>query len=837
MEIQHSQNLQTLDPLETLKNISGYDDARKKKADFRLGFFSSREIKLNKSGQVVVAPHSFFGHLLGWLVPYRGAATGKDYQQQNKLKKAIQNMLPEELSQDREVKYVISQVFSKAPQHAITQQDLRKIIDIAEKRKKAFQKTEKKAALPLREVSSETTKVLPFVREVNSGHENSLSILSSSPVDNKEMAIKEALTLIETSTALLKKQTFDPKEVLTLRNDITKQRKAIEAVTNKINFQHDDSDKWEEEKATSFDDQDSYLSQEILQQLEEERDHLIMRENMLSQYLEGDPFNDKNVLYPQRIYAEAAKVIFEANINSVPQNQQKGLSDKFYLWYHGEITPYQQADSSKRSNPPEFYLDKNNRENPLAFNHSQRVVNQLNSLFGGKNAISLSEVEKAVGVALTNHLTWETTKRDMFFSRQGQRAAYRQVSTPLSQTDSSVGSDLLKNKIYGIPPFVRNHGKAPINARMTQLFSVKGVIDQFGKKVEEEILLHERQQHGVNDHFEIRDSKERQKANENSMRQLIQSGAEADPAFITDAIKEHDAKHQIFYINTNLTTPTWTPRGPKNDEYTYSLNQGKAMKAVEGKQPFFVQDPQNGTRLVKREFNVTCIDFRFPVNYVISDVREDVRAIDPGMTLAWSELKTHNEGEFRKFFGSLDVEAPLGGLLKDTYEKLSKAGEANPQGEEARLALEIKKQVNYLRRIFQNETYQRAGHDRFKMPRHIDLLVNAFRRAAELVDDHKVRIVNAGGCMSGKDREGVANAENEAAIIIQDLGGTVAPDQINAYSPEEKYIYDSCVTGVVYNTRQVTGIGGSKNAQEIANQMSDQDARIYAQGASIFTSN
>jgi hypothetical protein len=137
--------------------------------------------------------------------------------------------------------------------------------------------------------------------------------------------------------------------------------------------------------------------------------------------------------------------------------------------------------------------------------------------------------------------------------------------------------------------------------------------------------------------------------------------------------------------------------------------------------------------------------------------------------------------------------------------------------------------------MFQSEAYKSANGDRFKMPRHIDLLANAFRRASELVDNHQVRVVNAGGCKSGKDREGVANAENEAAIIIEDLGGEVKPGGGSRYKNREaQAIYDSCMTLVVDNTRQVTGIGGSKNAKEIANQMKDKNAIIYAQGGASF---
>jgi len=319
------------------------------------------------------------------------------------------------------------------------------------------------------------------------------------------------------------------------------------------------------------------------------------------------------------------------------------------------------------------------------------------------------------------------------------------------------------------------------------------------------------------------------------MKQLIQSGAEADVVFIQDAIKNPAEQHAVFYINTNLTTPTWTPRGNKNDEYTYSENQGTAMRALEGEQTFSVLNPAFGASAEKAnvELKVACIDFRFPVNYAISDVSEDVRALDPGMIFAWLALKAHNEGEFRKLFGRLDSRAPIGGIMESTYKKLEEKIIAGDQ-DAIKLKAEIDEQVECIRDMFQTDAYKRAGEDRFKMPRHIDLLVNAFRRASELVDDHKVRVVNAGGCMSGKDREGVANAENEAAVIVQDLGGKVQPGLGGRYNEEAQAIYDHCMTGVVHNTRQVTTVGGSKNAEEIKKQMRDPHAIAYAKGGATF---
>ena len=790
---------------ERLKELSGYREFPGGKVDLQTGSFSSRPINLSEQGEIIVAPHSFSGHSFATC---QDSATEQDYSQRTQLKDAIQKSLSQTGISSEEVKHIIQQVVDDSSRSDITTHDLYKMIA----------KTEELLAYPKKEeeeFSEDTDTLSTCSSEEDLSAKVQIKKISEDDIDSDEVwkdvpdspewvASQHALGAMEqVSQRLLRTVTFDPLKISSLRKEIEKQQTAIEAL-----LQEPES-----------------LETEMIGRLGEQHDHLMIKEKMLSQYLESDPFNDKNVLRPRRIYAEAARLVFQK------KEQPQVLIDPFYQWYDAEVNSYEQADRTQRSHDPTFYLDKKNPKNPLVKYNAQRVAKVLEKLAQatGASVDFTEEVERAAAVAMNRFFDWEKTEWPMIFSIGERTQAYLQLSTPLSKSETAVAADLREQGIGGIIPSVRDDGRAPINVRLTQLFRIEK-----GRK----ILLHERQQHGINDHFTIKDRYQRRQANLFSMKQLVQSGAEADDAFIRDAIKHSDQPHRLFYINLNLTTPTWTPRGNKNNEESYSRHQGTAMGASEGVQNFSVLNPENSEERADIEVNVTCIDFRFPVNYAISAVSEDPRSLDPGMVPAWRQLRAHNEEEFRKLFGGLDLYARIGGLLGSTYKKLSAQTKAdiNPSSEAKKLEHEIEEQVIYLREMFQTEAYKTAGEDRFKMSRHIDLLVNAFRRASELVDDHKVRVVNAGGCMSGKDREGVANAENEAAVIIQDLGGSIEPGQGGRYDDETRAIYDTCMTGVVHNTRQVTGIGGSKNAQEIANQMSDPHAKIYAQGGAGFVS-
>jgi len=868
----NTSNATDYDGLKNLKQLAGYREPLDGKSNLRTGFFSSRSIDLRTTGEIIVAPRSFFGRLFSWLVPYRGSASGADYHLRAQLKLKIQKELSASGIGDEAAKHIVKQVVSESPLRAVTRRDLRQMISMAEETKEKqsdlSNNAQKGNAINNKSRSSSNASTASISAASDKSDNDSVNTITEDDTitedgDNqvttdtwKDVSssqsgiLQEAETLLQSSRSLLAQVVFDPKEVSGLRAQIQSQQQEIETMQTKIQGQNGKQP-------------NVSLLQTLSTQLGEQRDHLIVKEKMLSQYLARDPFSDKNVLYPRKIYAEAAKQVLDKKLeerkNPLKCAQTAGLAQPgtvgevltndnnpdvdfgnlFDAWYKNKLEAYDTASLDKHSQEPSFYLNKSNPKNPLVLYSAKRVAQEVQGLLKEANiseTISKQDIQDAAATVMNQYLDWEVVRQDMVFSLGEKTKTYAQISTPLSKTKTAVGAELRVEKIGGIIPSVCNNGRAPINARMTQLYQTEWVTDSInGKRKENMTLLHERQQHGINDHFAIQDPHKRHVANVSSMKQLIRSGAEADSAFIQDAINNSNQQHQLFYINTNLTTPTWTPRGNKNNEEAYSRHQGAAMNAVEGPQEFSVLNPQQSDKQssepVSVALDVTCIDFRFPVNYAISYVTEDKRALDPGMLFAWPALKAHNEKEFQKLFGSLQPGDSIGGILGPTYEKLRNEVIKGNKNAGA-IKREINLQVKYIREMFQSEEYKRAGNDRFKMPRHIDLLVNAFRRASELVDNHKIRVVNAGGCMSGKDREGVANAENEAAVIVQDLGGSVKPGR--RLSNQEQVIYDHCMTGVIANTRQVTGIGGSKNAQEIANQMSDPHAKTYAQGGSKF---
>lgn len=220
----------------------------------------------------------------------------------------------------------------------------------------------------------------------------------------------------QVSQRLLRTVTFDPLKISSLRKEIEKQQTAIEAL-----LQEPES-----------------LETEMIGRLGEQHNHLMIKEKMLSQYLESDPFNDKNVLRPRRIYAEAARLVFEK------KEQPQVLIDRFYQWYDAEVNSYEQADRTQRSHDPTFYLDKKNPKNPLVKYNAQRVAKVLEKLAQatGASVDFTEEVERAAAVAMNRFFDWEKTEWPMIFSIGERTQAYLQLSTPLSKSETAVAADL-----------------------------------------------------------------------------------------------------------------------------------------------------------------------------------------------------------------------------------------------------------------------------------------------------------------------------------------------------------------------------------------------------------
>ena len=680
-------------------------------------------------------------------------------------------------------------------------------------------------------------------------------------VANPELkqAFNESIDHIKTAIALRAEIQFDPAKAIDLYYQLKTNRAELQNCQTQLNELVPEGKELSEKVAS--------LKEALTSELSTQDARLTVKMESTDGYIKSDPFSEKNMLRPRRIYAEATKEMAIKIIGSLdsrivalerkmseqdsPNAEDKeqlqsltsakgNLLQKTTKWYADEVETYDKA--------------LNERSGPLPKPQKKSLVGKIyNKLFKTdatlkelkefckesgvpaditSSALSKKAMKAATNKVMNEELDWNTTIRTMEASLGGITRSYQQTSTPLSEGNTAVAAEMKKAGVKGIVPASRNEANQgfAINARMTKLEKM----DDQGKMT----LVHERQQHGIVDHFQIKDAKERAAANKQSAQQLILHGIETDPNFIEKALengkdpKSTSATNKVFYINTNLTTPTYTHRempgkAESHNEYRYSINQGIAFDSaiINQNNEYTVHDANGEEQTISAE--VTFIDFRFPVNYALDD------SIDPGLIQAWKDLKIHNRGEFTKLFGSLEVSAkgPTGGVMQDVYGKLQakvKDGDTKAQA----IVAEMEEQCFYLRSMFNDEDYKSANGDRFKMPRHIDLLNNTFRQGAELLRDEgvNIRVVNAGGCMSGKDREGVANASGQAAAMIKDMGGVVAPGHLN--TSEERTILNTAIVGVVDNTLQVTGFGGSKNAKEIGNEMNDPDAVIYAAGTS-----
>lgn len=685
-------------------------------------------------------------------------------------------------------------------------------------------------------------------------------------------SLKKAVTEIGHSQKLLVSTSFNHFDVKRLRSE-------IESYCEQLIRSYSLLEKHDDTQSTPLPAKIVDLKNKVIQELHVQRDHLKLKEAALTQYLQSDPFNDKNILRPRRILAEGVRLLgekvvcltqqridalpaliqyatghlktnFEEELHRLPDSIDafnKLLQD----WYAHEVVIYDSADPERRSQEPQFYTRDKTRNNPIEKYDEGYFLNELKTLCSRAgiaqstiDGLQTSMVKRSAEKAMNEVFSWNVALRDMTVSLNGETKHFRQTSEPLSQSATVVGQEVLELGIHGIVPATRADGRAPINARRTTLVELLTKKED-GTYVTE--LVHERQQHGIVDHFHLNEP-ERSQANMKSARQLIQYGMETDREFIVAQIEKRrrgdTTPAKVFYINTNLTTPTATPRdlpGKKDthDERTYSNKQGEAFRAVAGQNKIFhVLDPDSG-EIQEIAADITFIDFRFPVNYAL----DRLGAFDPGMKAGvffglstWDQLHRHNADEFKKLFGALLPTSTITGQIGSTLNRLNDISVDETKSDQQREAAEkmrsdITRECFYVRSIFADKSYQSAKDgDRFKMPRHIDLLVNKFREATSLIGDLDTRVINAGGCMSGKDREGVANVEAEAAVMIEKMGRVNSPG--HHFNDQERDIYNTSMALVVDNTLQVTGFGGSKNAHEVEERIGDPSVVEYAMGLS-----
>lgn len=698
--------------------------------------------------------------------------------------------------------------------------------------------------------------------------------------------LTQSCDLILESQQLFQETTFDPLIAGTLLKKIQEQLAKVRSQQDSL-----EALPLEEKNGIAYETKGLFLLQkQFLEEIEALSARLIIKSEVLTQYIESDPFTDQNILYPRRIIAEAflnvgtevLKLVEELEkfskekVDDSSLKVSQNLNRKITQWYNQEVRAYASArrTSSYRS---EFLLNNKTKENPLVFYNETRALEALQECCRAVgvpkqvlNILTLDKIKDAKIEAMNEVLEWKVLIRDFTASLNQITRHYRQVSIPLSKSHTAVGAEIRAKGIEGIVPAARADGRAPINARTTILYRVND-----NGKLE---TLYQREQHGIVDHYHL-EGELRKRANEDSARQLVQHAIENNVSFVTSALELSksrelekisnknleldyeiiEEKHLDFievskkevqenktplvvYINTNLTTPTATPRDlpllkDTHNEKLYSENQTEAFKSISGADKVFkVRNPVTND-IEKIEVDIVFIDFCFPVNYAI-DKESIARKIDEKLGgVDWEKLDQRNTVELEKLLGTLNINGAIEGLMESTYKKLLEyASNTNNSVEKRQQAThfirQIEKEAYYLREMFLKKAHREAAGDRFKMPRHIDLLTNYFRQAVEFLENKKLCVISAAGCMSAKDREGVASAETATAIVIQDMGGTVAPG--HKMSDEERIIYNTFVTGAVTNPLLVTGYGGSKNAREISNRMGNLDAITYAAGTSQF---
>ncbi|MBV8406523.1 MAG: hypothetical protein JOY64_02760 [Alphaproteobacteria bacterium] len=443
-------------------------------------------------------------------------------------------------------------------------------------------------------------------------------------------------------------------------------------------------------------------------------------------------------------------------------------------------------------------------------------------------------LEKARVKALDTAQAWQPVSQAMPVTRNNLTRTYTSEIVPARQLGGAVGRSYVNAGLHGVSAANRDDANHARNLQVSRLTRPDPVTNQ--PKV-----LSQSVRHGVIDAWMIPTATARTQANQRAATEVLTTAVEhTTPRAFKDALLAKAAAGivnqpgKLTHVNFNLTTPsptrefgTYISRSKDYREWTFTDSQFRAFEALQGAQTFTIDDDRNPVAVVQNQpvrVDVDTITFSFGVNDFAMG----------NYSAAFVVVDAHNTENMRKLVGDLAVKTPPNGVVGETIRKIDAALQVQPApvnaSELERLRQALVDQTDVVREIFNKGGYKSSHGDPYQMVRHTMRLVDTSALALAALGDPDAAITVSQGCKSGKDRGGMADVENKAQAIIEDMGGTMVPEV--APTGEDGVIYRTvgAMSGQSRVQQQNTGLPGSKNASEVEARIGDADALAYMKG-------
>ena len=680
----------------------------------------------------------------------------------------------------------------------------------------------------------------------------------------------EALGRLRDTRGLLGQMHYDPPQAAVIRGQLQQRLLELQASENALARVDVQTPRGQE------------LQLALIQDLQHQQQLLTGRIQVLDAYIAHDPLSNVAVAQNDLVWAEAQGVIIDKMIARLSREEQDPATSfarvqqlrraldgdptappntpqamglrgfKTHLIQEAtNAVALARANPQRSTVPPEKYgfFDRMQvrlgQKPPHPFDVAASTAKR--TLQDGLRAIGINEtavklagksMPEARQRALDTAHTWQTVTQPLVVTRDGVTRTYTSHIIPGRQLGGAVGRGLANDGLQGVSAGNKSQTHHARNLQVSRLTTTDPTTGQVK-------VMSQHVRHGVIDAWMIADEGERARANRRAAKEVLTTAVEhTTPRRFKDALLAKATggmpgapPSKLTHVNFNLTTPAsireWGAEKLGNPDYsekTYTEHQFQAFDSHRGPQELRIDDDRAppGTQDQRVQLEVDTITFSFGVNDLAMGKGLKSTFSDAG----WANVEKHNRANMQKLLGDLAENTAPGGVIGETIQKIDAAlAGAPPNAAELRkLRQSLIDQTNTVRQMFNSGHYKTSEGDPYQMVRHTMRLVDTSAQAlAELGDQHAAITVSQ-GCKSGKDRGGMADVENKAQAIIEDMGGKMEPDVDPTGEDAEIYRATGVLSGQQFVQEAAASLPGSKNAKEVRHRIGDPDAVRYMKG-------
>jgi|GEM_PF-4738401 len=332
--------------------------------------------------------------------------------------------------------------------------------------------------------------------------------------------------------------------------------------------------------------------------------------------------------------------------------------------------------------------------------------------------------------------------------------------------------------------------------------------------------------HGVLDMWGIEDKQKRADSNSEAAMKVVCKAAESNSRVVRKC--SEGVKPRLTHVSFLLVTPTTLTQLPVVKKKTINFHEKDYTDAQFA--AFDNVNKQGYVLVNKHPVAAEVITFSFGINKLSTG------ELNSKVTGGWSNVDEHNRVSMQQLIGYLspDLDASSarlqnrspGCVIGRVMKQVEASRHLTPEKKQAFL-IKLQQQTETVREIFLTGAYKQSSGDPAKINREIIVLLSHAENALAAIDADEA-ITTSKGCKSDKDRGGEVITEVWHELIVEDLGGSITPNE--KLDGEKKAIYLNVATTQFGIQTANTGLPGNK----AVGWALSEDEHIFLRGLSPF---